>query len=406
MRYLISLILIVFIATPVYGQLTATVGEQLVGKSTRERADFKAQEIVKVASQETITTKDGYQIEIQNIEKIEGGLQVFVRAWKDGQPVGFGSDGTVEIERIRIYNPPILVPDGTYIYDDPVFGISYPRTVWKEDPQEALRIEIADTVRRIGKSGQRIESGKIGRTTSTFRSVAGAVHPVDGFVTSNTNATWSTVRDASAGVPTNNSDTQGSPYSRKTSGGLFQIQRTFHVFDTSAIPDTDVISAATSSLYAEAKNVDDNDGNDYLNVYQATLATSSSITEFDYDRCGATAGASNIDISSTITTSAFNDFPMNATGLSWVNSATNTELCFREGHDVANDPISANNQWNYVITSSADNGGAGTTQDPKLVVEHASAGGGSTDPQPTNGSVIINSGGRIEVYSGGTLYIP
>src|SRR3990167_8130850 len=45
--------------------------------------------------------------EVKNIE-INGqhGIELFARAWRGTQQLGFGSDGSVEIERFRIFNPP------------------------------------------------------------------------------------------------------------------------------------------------------------------------------------------------------------------------------------------------------------------------------------------------------------
>src|SRR3989344_2016473 len=53
----------------------------------------------------------GVTREIQSVQKIEGGIEILARAWKDGKQLGFGKDGSVEIERFKIFNPPILVDD-------------------------------------------------------------------------------------------------------------------------------------------------------------------------------------------------------------------------------------------------------------------------------------------------------
>jgi hypothetical protein len=99
------------------------------------------------------TKRADYAIEIVSTEPIKDGVQVLARAWdKNGRQIGFGRDGTVDIERFIIMNPPILVddPNGditkTYVSPD---GVTHVRTL-REDTKEAL----LDHVRQDGgKSG-------------------------------------------------------------------------------------------------------------------------------------------------------------------------------------------------------------------------------------------------------------
>ena len=54
---------------------------------------------------------DGY-IQIVEMVPINGGVEVFARAWDStGKQYGFGKDGSVDLERFRIINPTIMVPD-------------------------------------------------------------------------------------------------------------------------------------------------------------------------------------------------------------------------------------------------------------------------------------------------------
>ena len=83
----------------------------LAGKSAKERADIKGHEIAEIGALSRLT-HGAYDIEVVSMEAIDGGVAVFARAWdKSGQQIGFGKQGTVDIERFLIYNPPILVPD-------------------------------------------------------------------------------------------------------------------------------------------------------------------------------------------------------------------------------------------------------------------------------------------------------
>ena len=42
---------------------------------------------------------------------IDKGVVVFARAWDDNGQIGFGRDGSVDIERFIFIDPPVLVPD-------------------------------------------------------------------------------------------------------------------------------------------------------------------------------------------------------------------------------------------------------------------------------------------------------
>src|SRR3990167_5790290 len=99
------------------------------------------------------------------------GIELFARAWRGTQQLGFGADGSVEIERFRIYNPPILIddPNGTIIRDYIDSNTKQPaQRKLREDPIEAIRQVIAHNAKIVGKENGKIVSGKVGNTTSTF----------------------------------------------------------------------------------------------------------------------------------------------------------------------------------------------------------------------------------------------
>ena len=73
--------------------------EQLIGKTTEEKVSLKAEEIVRVTEKKQYERKD-VKLEIVDTAKTQGGVEVFARAWRDGQQIGFGKDGTVDIERL------------------------------------------------------------------------------------------------------------------------------------------------------------------------------------------------------------------------------------------------------------------------------------------------------------------
>jgi len=146
------------------------IRELLQGKNADEKAYIKSREIAKKNHiGEYIDSKYGITVEIQSLVKIERGIEIFAKAWRNGEPIGFGKDGTVEIEKFRIYNPPILVPDGTTRTEIEVdTGKEFQANNFKEDLIAAVQITLAHTIKVVAKDGSNIVKGKIGNTTSTF----------------------------------------------------------------------------------------------------------------------------------------------------------------------------------------------------------------------------------------------
>jgi hypothetical protein len=151
---------------------TTSVSSLLENKTLQEKANIKGQEIAKLQSVSRVA-RSKYDIELVSIEPIEGGVQAFARVWKkNGSQVGFGVDGTVDMERFRIFNPPILVPDPkgavlqTWTEQD---GSKHSRTL-REDPKEAL-LQVIEQDLAVVKNihgPENIIDGKVGRTTNTF----------------------------------------------------------------------------------------------------------------------------------------------------------------------------------------------------------------------------------------------
>lgn len=341
----------------------------LTGKTISEKVDIITDEIVS-KSRKDFFTSGKLQLEIIDLIKIPKGVQVQVRTWSDGAQVGFGKDGSVDIERINIYYPnfEIETPDGIVVQSGiRMDGVPYEiRT--KEDPEQALLNDILHTLRVkkeffVGSS--KIITGKLGNTTSTFNSVSGATSPCDGScINAPGSSSWATVQGASAGTSASAVDTNGNPYTR-LSGANYSISRPIWNFDTSDIPDSDIISSATFSVYVESTNIGDADANAFIRLTTATPASTSDVVTGDFDQAGSTTLGTDKTISS-ITSSAYADWALNAAGISHISKTGVTSFATREGHDVNNDPITTG--WNYIIDRAADSAG-GTP--PKLVVEHS-----------------------------------
>ena len=157
------------------------------------------------------------------------------------------------------------------------------------------------------------------------------------------------------------------------------IDRGFLPFDTSSISSGASISSATLNVYVTAKNNGSNDGSDYITVIETSQATHSSLASGDFDNVGTTEGVDagqRKDITS-ISTSAYLVFTLNATGLGFINisgvdapcSTTNGISCIglREGHDFSGTSVTLNTS-SSVTFSSAD--ATGTTQDPYLSITY------------------------------------
>jgi hypothetical protein len=376
------------------------IEELLQGKTALEKANIKSDEIIKVNLKETYE-RDGYTINISKVEKIEGGIQVFAQAFKDGKQIGFGKDGSVDIERFKFFNPRVLIEDVNGDIErhseetDIETGIKTTKVrKLRYDKEEALRICLLDNIKIIGKENTTIIEGKIGNTTTTFYPDAGTGgDSVDGSVAVDTTLSspvlsgWNDIHDS----PDTNGQLGGyfpsvdEPPAYNGIGnythpaGRIMLSRSIFLFDTSAL-GTDTIDSATLSAYITTVNNIDNDGNDFISVVQCDLASTNNIVAGDFDKVGDTIDDPTEGVDSgqrkdmsSISTSAFLDFTLNSTGIGWIQKSGVSQFGMREGHDIVDDPPTnfGGNDYNSIIPRFADY--TGTTSDPKLVVEHTAA---------------------------------
>lgn len=333
--------------------------------------------------------RGNFDIEVISTNPVPGGVEVLAKAWKDGKQVGFG-DGTVEIERFLIFNPPLLVPDenGDILREwEDEKGTKYSRRL-REDPQEALLQVLEHNLSVMNLHGPgNIESGKVGKTTSTFFPAAGANSPVDGVLLREAaSETLATLR-SSAGTTANVTQTAQRWWNLSASAVLDQfggLYRGVVGFDTSAIPDSDTVSSATLSFNLQG-TVGTGLGSTDTDIVAATPAASNTLATTDYLSAftidGATRLATGIAISSWNAVNSYTDFTLNASGVAYVSKTGNTFFGTRLKWDVDN---SFTGTWSstaetFVQVFTADQ--SGTTSDPKLVVEHGAAAAASFVPQ-------------------------
>ena len=362
------------------GAVSISLHDQLTNKTAIEKAQIKSNAIAKLPITGTYF-KDGIEVKIISVKSIEGGIEIMARAWKGTEQLGFGKDYTTDIERFRIYNPPILVndPNGTIVreWTDSDTG-EVKRRKLREDPAEAIKATLAHTISVSGKTGKVI-AGSIGNTTSTFFPDAGTGNTtVDGHFRETydvgAGVVWGTIR-ADAGDFSQDTDTSGAFIRFLADTGTNNwrlIHRGGFTFNTAVI-GADTISSATFTLFSDTGAGDDPSSNTPdVNVYGFTPAANNSLTGTDYAQTGSTAFSSVITFANW---GATNNFALNASGLTNINGAGISRFSARNAnYDVANvAPTWANSANTQVIGIYADT--AGTTQDPKLVVVHTAAGG-------------------------------
>ena len=355
----------------VFGQeaeVSLTIEEKLVDKTAEEKASIKADEIVKQDFSEVIVKRD-LQIEIQSVEKIEGGVQVFAKAYRNGQPIGFGADGSVEIERFIIQNPPVLVEDIngdiTRSWIDKITGAE--TRTYREDPAEALKQALTRIIEVVGKDGSKIVAGKVGNTTTTV--FAGTADALLYVVNAGTNqAAWDTAHDATSGT----ADIAEVSANIVAATDSVTFQRAITGFNTSAI-GTDVISSATVSWYATASATITNTSATDLRILFATPASTTSYDGDDYEQIGAvdnpTVQATSKNLAD-IDSEGYKDFALNATGISNIDVDGTTVFGLRIGID-ATDSYPGTSHNNTYQVYMADQ--TGTTNDPMIVVVHGEA---------------------------------
>lgn len=337
-------------------------------KTAQERAEIKSAEISKLGLRGVFdNVKYGVKVEIvsdiQHIEiKGNHGIELLARAWKKGKQLGFGEDGSVEIERFRIFNPPILTddPNGDIIREWTDAKGNIQQRKLREDPAEAIKNSLAHIVKAVGKENTKIIKGKIGSTTSTFYSGAGDGH------NRVINANWTTAREAASATDNYPAETSGFCQATISSGNYY-CGRVFLPIDTSAIPDTDVISSAN----LEIVGVHELSSGAAIGLIQTTQADPTALVADDYDNIilnsppeGATRKADSDlpTVWGTLITWA-----LNATGLGWISKTGWTLLGIRVSLDIDNTTPTAGNTF-YLRFSEY----AGTDKDPRLVVTHSS----------------------------------
>jgi len=216
-------------------------------------------------------------------------------------------------------------------------------------------------------------------TTTVYPDADTETTSVDGQINEQNETTWNSAHDSSNGDSINDTSVTARIRARIEGDGEYTIIRNAYLFDTSSIPDSDTISSATMSLYGTSATNDDDDGDDFIAIVSSNPASDTALVTQDFDLIGDAIDdptemhdtGARIQIES-ISTSAYNDWALNSTGINNISKTGITKFGAREGHDILDNPVvMSNGQDNSIVVSTADE--TGTSQDPKLVVEHEAA---------------------------------
>lgn len=145
--------------------------------------------------------------------------------------------------------------------------------------------------------------------------------------------------------------------------------RSLFLFDTSALTSAATISSAVLSLYGTQKN-DSNNATPDIDIYTANPAANTSLALSDYSSFGSTSQTGAPIPYASMSTTGYNDFPFNATGIGNVNKTGVSKFGARNAnYDVAATmPNPVVNAGSNLFVNFAES--SGTSTDPKLVVSY------------------------------------
>lgn len=306
--------------------------------------------------------RDDYEIEIIEIKQLESNFEVFARSRKKGKQLGFGKHGTTDVERFRFFNLPEIV-------EDPSGDQEIIRKIDENDTIVRVRKDVAaslinhlfDTIRIVGKEDKTIVSGSVGNTTDTFFSDTGGTGTLE--MTGNANYTTGHDQANADVVATATNDAGGTQ--NEIFGGNYLIMRMAMPFNTSSLPDSDTIDSATLSVFPQG-TTRSGDGSSATIVSYTGGTNSIAASAYNKTNYGVTSGGATL--LSSMSSGAYRDITLNATGLSYISKTGYTAIALRDSGDISSTvPSGINARLNLM--------NANDTNPPKLVIVHTAASG-------------------------------
>lgn len=154
----------------------------------------------------------------------------------------------------------------------------------------------------------------------------------------------------------------------------FGITRSFILFDTSSLGAGSVVSAATLSLFVSSKTTGAAGDGDTINLFSSAPASNTALALTDFNDVGSTKFVTGDTAFGSISTSAYHDMALNASGLAAIEPTGISKFSARIGNDYENNDIThIGEPENSMTFASAET--ANTTSDPKLFVTYTAPAG-------------------------------
>jgi hypothetical protein len=219
-------------------------------------------------------------------------------------------------------------------------------------------------------------------TTTVFGDTA------DDTITSFDN-TYSVARDHGGSDEGVNAATTELVFGQNFSSPTYYCIEAFVAFDTSPIPDTDVVSAAVLSLWG----FNDNDASDLMTGVARVFDWSTAVDLTDFRTASQLSALTQVASAAAGVFASGAYFAFTSTGSmpAAINVTGTTRFVLHSNRHAAGTTPTIEEYWQTVASDVA-----GTTNDPKLVVTHAAAAGG----QPT---AKRYGGVQFATYSPGNL---
>jgi hypothetical protein len=198
---------------------------------------------------------------------------------------------------------------------------------------------------------------------------------VDGYVAQNygtsTGVSWNTLINAAGnvGAPSGSADVFVDIWFHNVDSQWRQLVRSIFLFDTSSLTSNAVIDSAIFSLRGYGKG-DSSSISPNLNVFSSAPASNTNLVAGDYDSLGTTAFCDTAITYSGFSTSAYNNFTLNSTGISAISKTGISKFGVRNAnYDVSGTaPTWTSTAEAYFQCFFAEY--SGTANDPKLVVTY------------------------------------
>lgn len=346
-------------------------------------------------------------LEVGQLTVKDGRIEVFARAWWNGRQIGFGRDGTVDLERFVFGNPPVLVADPSgevrRVYEaDPEEDLPAREFRYRVSPRQALiqRVIAAIRVKKLKHGPGAIIKDKVGNTTLVESPETGDTEPYDGrVIRSTSNETWATIvagngTTHSTSIANSNTVRVVADVAPNTDRYTTNT-RSMYGFDTSSIGSDD-IDSAVFSWRPTFRNA--NLGTPNLTL--VSCSPSASLANSDYQNAfGSTEWATGIGLSA-LTLNSHNDWTLNASGEAGINKSGNTYLGLVFDWDLSLGgaaPTWVSGAQSRAIGDYVDK--TGTADDPYITIEHSAAAGGLVSPLAGHGG-LAGPGGLAGRHGG------